>query len=196
MRVLCVGAHPDDIELGCGGTVSRLKADVFGYVATRNSTRFVKLGMCGELREAWKILGIREVEASQDHKGRDLNRQKILDDLIQLRSTIKPDIVFTHGLNDVHQDHRVIHQESVRAFKHSTIIGYTFPWNELSNNYSCFYELKQKDVDNKLRALECYRTQKHRVYFDRSYQEGLMKLNGVRINKQYAEGFEVIRLIQ
>lgn len=196
MRILCVGSHPDDVELGCGGTVSRLKREKYGYVPTLNSQRFISLGMKKELRKAWDILGIKQTSLPQDHQGRDFDRQKILDDLILLRNEIKPNLVITHGANDVHQDHKVLHEESVRAFKHSSILGYTFPWNELCNNYTYFSELSAKEVETKLKALACYKTQKHRPYFNEDYQRSLLISNGLRINKPFAEAFEVIRWIQ
>lgn len=201
MRVLCVGAHPDDPDLGCGGVISKLTTSknntVFGYVATRNSARFMKLGMRGELREAWKVLGIREVEASQNHKPREFDRQKLLDELIKVRDDVKPDLVLTHSSGEVHQDHSIVHDESKRAFKHSSILGYSFGWNQLTGTDNrAFYSLKEVDVKNKLDALKCYRSQGHRPYFNEDYQRSLLISNGLMVNKQYAESFEVIRWIQ
>lgn len=199
MTVLCVGSHPDDIELGCGGVIGKLreqKAKVFGYVATRHSVRFVKLGMCGELREAWKQLGISEVEASQNFKPREFDRQKLLDELIKVRNYVQPDLVFTHGSSDNHQDHSTVHEESKRAFKHSSIMGYSFQWNEVHpNNNRAYYSLLESHVDNKLKALSYYKTQKHRSYFNLDYQRSLLVSMGMAINKPFAEAFEVIRLI-
>lgn len=196
MKILCVGSHPDDIELGCAGMITKMKAEAFGYVATLNSQRFISLGMKKELKEAWQILGIKQTSLAQEHQGRNFDRQKILDDLILLRNKIKPDLVITHGANEIHQDHRVLYEESVRAFKHSSILGYTFPWNELSNNYQYYCTLSAHEVDNKIKALACYRTQKHRPYFNEDYQRSLLINNGLRVNKPFAEAFELIRWIQ
>lgn len=194
MNVLVISTHTDDIELGAGGFVSKLRSqghNVVGCIPTWQAFPFT----IEEMRLAWKVLGIGQIIRGNRFGARDMNRQELLDYLIEIRISVKPDLVITHGSKDFHQSHRMVHEESIRAFKHCSILGYSFPWNELtgpSNSY--FVELSQEHVDKKMLALSCYRSQKNRPYFSEDYQLSLLKINGLKINTKYAETFEVIRL--
>jgi LmbE family N-acetylglucosaminyl deacetylase len=102
-----------------------------------------------EVRKATRILGIREENLLiYNYEVRKLNyfRQEILEDLIKIRSTIQPDIIFIPSLNDIHQDHCTIAQEGLSAFKNSTILGYELIWNNLTFNTQCFIKLEEKHV--------------------------------------------------
>lgn len=198
MKVLVISCHTDDIELAAGGMVTTFE-NVFGYVPTlahvyddnAPNTR-------QECVNSWKILGIKAVNGVNiDHHARTIDRQLLLDDLIKLRNEIRPDLVITHGEMDTHQSHQVVHQESIRAFKGCSIIGYSHPWNCIKGTRNnIFYSLSPAQVNDKLMALECYKSQQNRPYFNLDYQLNKMIENGLNIGKQYAEAFEVIRWIQ
>ena len=193
---LFIGAHPDDIELGCGGIASR--SNGFGYIATMESF----FEMEEEKNRAWKTLGIKHLphhypRILQDCTHRRIDRQYLLDELIRVREAVKPQLVFTHSSTDIHQDHRVVYEETVRAFKYSSILGYTHSWNEIypaDNRF--YYTLTQKDIDAKVKALKEYESQKERTYFQEDFIRNSAKMTGARINREYAESFEVIRWIE
>jgi N-acetylglucosamine malate deacetylase 1 len=193
--ILFIGAHPDDIELGCGGIAS--KSNGYGYIATMES--FYQ--MTEEKNRAWKILGINPLPNThprilQDCTHRRIDRQYLLDELIRVRELIKPTLIFTHSSVDVHQDHKVVYEETVRAFKYSSILGYTHSWNEIypaDNRF--YYSLSKADVDKKVKSLKEYESQKDRTYFKEDFIRNSAKMAGARVNRDYAESFEVIRWI-
>ena len=121
-------------------------------------------------------------------------RQEILEILYKLNKDYSPEIVFAPSLNDLHQDHEVVAKEAFRAFKNTTIFCYEEPWNMLNFNFTAFSILTEDHVKNKIEALQCYRSQEHRLYFQEDYQRNLAKIRGMRVHREFAEAFEVMRL--
>ena len=99
------------------------------------------------------------------------------------------------SLNDIHQDHNVIANEGLRAFKFTSILAYEMPWNNLTFNTSSFVILDEKDITKKVEALKEYKSQAHRPYCNEEFIRSLARTRGVQINAQYAETFDVVRWI-
>jgi len=96
---------------------------------------------------------------------------------------------------DVHQDHQVIHQEGLRAFKNTTFAGYELPWNNYSFHTNFFMRLAESDLTKKTEALKEYQSQAHRNYMQEDFIRSLAKVRGVQCNSEYAEAFELYKLI-
>jgi LmbE family N-acetylglucosaminyl deacetylase len=193
--VLALSPHTDDAELGAGGTLSKLKrggADitVFGFSAPRdvNGTEF---------EASTDVLGADSIEMFDFETRRFLSsRQDILQLLYDYDQEYRPDLVLTPSTNDLHQDHQVVTEEAMRAFKSSTIFGYELPWNNIHFDQNCFVELDDSDLEMKLEMLRKYESQiGRRDYFEEDYLRGLVRTRGVQIGSQFAEGFEVIRMV-
>lgn len=204
-KVFILAPHTDDGELGCGATISKLikgGSDVY-YLAFSTAKESVPEGYPSdiletEVRKATKVLGIKPRNLFIfDYAVRKLcySRQEILETLIKFRNEYSPDLIFMPSLNDIHQDHDTIAREGLRAFKYSSILGYELLWNNLDFNTSCFVKLSQEDVDKKIKALKCYRSQSKRPYMTKNFLCAHLHTRGVQINSKFAEAFEVIRLI-
>jgi len=187
-RVLVLAPHTDDGEFGAGGTMARLVeggAEV-RYVAFSIATRSLPEGfppdaLAREVREATAEL--------PEH------RQDILELLVALWEAWRPDAVFQPSLHDIHQDHQVIAAESMRAFKRTTILGYEIPWNNFDFAYQAYVSLQQAHVDKKVAALAKYESQQHRRYSDPEYIRNVARTHGINVNREYAEVFEVYRVV-
>ncbi len=121
------------------------------------------------------------------------HRQEILDQMIALRKEVNPDLVLLPNGGDVHQDHHVIHEEGIRAFKHSRLLGYELPWNSLSFQSNFHVKIDRSHLEAKMKALHEYKSQTHRPYMNEEFIFGLAKMRGIQINSNYAEAFELIR---
>ena len=124
------------------------------------------------------------------------HRQEILEELINIRAGFDPHIVVGPSLNDFHQDHQVVANEMIRAFKTaSSIICYELPWNYVTFNTQLFVKLKKEHIVKKWEMLKNYESQltKGKTYFSEEFVYGLAKTRGVQCNSEYAEAFEVIR---
>ena len=203
-RVLVLAPHTDDGELGCGGSISRFieeGKEVF-YVAFSSCEESLrpelpKDTLIKEVKEATAILGIpSENLILEKFKVRYFfqNRQDILDRLIQIKNEIRPDLVIIPQVMDLHQDHKIVAEEAVRAFKQITILSYEMPWNNISFETNVFIKLKNKHIEKKIKALKEYKSQDYRTYLTPEFIKGLAKTRGVQIGCEYAEVFELIRL--
>jgi N-acetylglucosamine malate deacetylase 1 len=204
-RVLVLAPHTDDGEFGCGGTMARLvDAGVeVRYVAFSIATRSLPEGfapdtLAREVREATREIGIEEagltvhdfdVRTFPDH------RQEILELLIAIWNDWHPDAVFQPSLHDIHQDHQTIAAEGLRAFKRTTILGYEIPWNNLDFAYQAYFALERGHVERKVAALAQYASQQHRRYANPEYVWNVARTHGINVNREYAEVFQVYRVV-
>jgi LmbE family N-acetylglucosaminyl deacetylase len=204
-KILVLAPHTDDGEFGCGATISKLIEDgntVFmaAFSACEQSVlkKYPSDVLVTEIKNATKELGIApENLFLYDYNVRIFNerRQDILQDLIGLREKINPDIIFMPSLKDIHQDHNVIANEGLRAFKFSSILAYEMPWNNLTFDTSSFVILEERHIQKKVDALKEYKSQSHRAYCNEEFIRSLARTRGVQINAKYAETFEVVRWI-
>lgn len=202
-NVLVLAPHTDDGELGAGATIAKLieSGAKVTYVAFSTAEESVPDGMPKdilktEVQAATKKLGIQAL-IIHNFQVRKLNyaRQEILEGLISLRSSNDFDLVLTPSLKDIHQDHATIAQESVRAFKQVTMLGYELIWNNLSFETKCFVKVDKQHIKQKCLALKEYKSQLGRDYISEDFIFALAKTRGVQIGSNYAECFEVIRWV-
>jgi LmbE family N-acetylglucosaminyl deacetylase len=204
-RVLVLAPHTDDGEFGCGGTMARLVdagTDV-RYVAFSIATKSLPEGFASdtlarEVREATAELGIPDGNLTvHDFEVRTFpeRRQDILELLIALWEEWKPDVVFQPTVRDVHQDHQVIAAEGLRAFKRTTILGYEIPWNNYDFAYQAYIALERSHLERKAAALAKYASQQHRRYADPEYIWNIARTHGINVNRDYAEVFQVYRVV-
>ncbi len=204
-RILVLAPHTDDGEFGCGGSIARFieqGAEVH-YIAFSTAKKSVPEGLPQdilekEVKEATKRLGIKpENLIIFGFEVRKLNyiRQDILEELVKLKKEINPDILFMPAPQDLHQDHSTVANEGLRAFKHTTILSYEIPWNNLTFHNQCYIKLSKKHLEQKIFALDAYNSQKTRYYASKEYITSLARTRGVQVNAKYAEAFEVIRWI-
>ena len=204
-KILVLVPHTDDGELGCGGSIARKIEegnDVY-YAAFSICTRSLPPHLAPdtlekEVKVATKILGLRpENLILFDYDVRRFKefRQDILEEIVKIRSQINPDLVFVPSPTDIHQDHEVIAEEGLRAFKNTSILGYELPWNNVSFNTRCFIKLSEQQIEKKVEALNAYKSQMHRTYLNETFIRSLATIRGVQINAQFAEAFEVIRWV-
>lgn len=204
-KALILAPHTDDGELGCGASISKMAAEgteVY-YVAFSTCRKSLPVGVPSntlelEVKEAIELLGLKPenlILFDFDVRDFDSQRQKILEEIVKLKESINPDVVFLPSSTDMHQDHQVIHNEGLRAFKNTTILGYEMPWNNIVFTSNTFIRVNQAHIENKLQALKSYKSQQNRKYLDREFIMGLAKVRGVQAATDYAEAFEAIRIV-
>lgn len=204
-NILVLAPHTDDGEFGCGGSITKFieeGSNVY-YVAFSTAKESIPEGLPQdileiEVKEATKRLGIKpEKLIVYGFQVRKLNyvRQDILENLVKLKKEINPDLVLMPVTQDLHQDHQTVAMEGLRAFKHTSILGYEIPWNNLTFHNQCFIKLDDRHIDKKIYALDAYNSQKTRIYASEEYIKSLALTRGVMVNHKYAEAFEVIRWI-
>jgi LmbE family N-acetylglucosaminyl deacetylase len=204
-KILILAPHTDDGEFGCGGSIAKFietGADIY-YAAFSLAEEsvpppFPKNILETEVKAATKVLGIKtdnlllykyQVRHFATH------RQNILEDLVRLNQNLKPDLVFMPSLHDLHQDHSTVSMEGLRAFKKTSILAYEMPWNNLNFATQSFIKLSESNIEKKVQALECYKSQGSKDYASEQYIRSLAQTRGIQIGTKYAECFEVLRWI-
>ena len=203
--VLVLAPHTDDGELGAGGFISKLieNGSSVYYLAFSSADESVlevypKDILQTEVIKATAKLGIKKENLLVlKYSVRKLNyhRQDILEELIKIRKKYDFDLILMPSLNDIHQDHKTVAEEGLRAFKEKTILGYELIWNNLSFNTTAFVKLEERHIEAKINSLIEYKSQIHRSYMSREFVKSLAFARGVQIGAPYAECFEIIRMV-
>ena len=196
-RVLCLGAHSDDIEIGCGGTILRLLAQrnnievawvVFSSggerkdEALKSAKKFLR---CAKQR---KVLVKNFQESFFPYKG-----QAIKAFFEELKEQFVPDVIFTHYRHDLHQDHRVISDFTWNTWRNHLILEYEIPKYDGDLGVpNAFVPLDEAIVKNKARILiSSFRTQRTKQWFSEDTFLSLARIRGIECNSpdRYAEAF-------
>ena len=196
-RVLCLGAHCDDIEIGCGGTVLRLLEQnprLEFYWMVFSSTPHRK-------REARKSaqLFLNKTPASRVvfKNFRDgyfpFQGARIKDSFELLKKSFVPDLIFTHSREDLHQDHRLICNLTWNTFRSHLILEYEIPKYDGDFGMPNFFVgLRESLCKQKIHyVLRCFRSQLRKQWFTEDTFRATLRLRGIESNAQEnnAEGF-------
>jgi LmbE family N-acetylglucosaminyl deacetylase len=201
LRILCLGAHSDDLEIGCGGTVLQLLRDspdarctwaVWSAIGDRRT----------EAQEAAHRLlenGNHSVVLEQFRDGFFPDQWGEIKARFESLKSCDPDVIFTHHRSDRHQDHRVIAELTWNTWRNHVILEYEIPKYEGDlATPSLYVPLDSDTVDWKVNLLlAVFRSQHHRHWFDAETFRGLMRLRGIECGSPtgYAEGFHASKLL-
>lgn len=203
LSLLCLGAHSDDIEIGMGATLLRLLAErpgthVHWVVFSANEERSAEARASSEA-----FLADAGSSEFAQHSFREsyfpFVGAEIKDAFRALRSTVDPDIVFTHRRDDQHQDHRTIGELTWNTFRNHVIAEYEIPKYEGDLGHpNLFVPVDEAIVDRKVELLqEHFGTQRSKQWFRSETFRGLMAIRGVECAAEsgWAEAFYVRKLV-
>lgn len=199
-RICFIGAHPDDIELGCGALIASLqdKSKITCITLSDNQKNPTLHHLIPEHKASMQTLGLTEsnVVIEQFETRRfPAQRQDILEYMLKVKSKLNPDIVFVHTKADLHQDHNTVTDEALRAFRGVTVLGYDVIRSSNGFFPNLYAEVSEEDVQMKLAALAKYETYSGKNFFDPEVTRSILMRNGVLCECRYAEGFETLRII-
>ena len=199
-RVLFLGAHPDDIELGCGALLHHIvrETDILCVTLSDNQKNpdlknvkeehYVSMAVLGVPKEKI-VFGPFTTRVFPD------SRQEILEYFLKLRRDFQPDLIFVHSRQDIHQDHTTMTDEALRAFRGITVLGF----DVVRSSYGFFphflVEVTEEDVAKKIEALSQYETYRDRYYFNSELTRSIMVRHGALAECPFAEGFDILRIV-
>jgi len=197
LRVLCVGAHSDDIEIGCGGTILRLLSE-----CDDAEVHWVVLGSNGErdgeaVASAERFLaGARKKDILVEHFKNSFFPYlgaEIKEFFEKLKMKIAPDIVFTHYRHDLHQDHRLVSELTWNTYRSHLILEYEIlKYDGDLGTPNLFVHLDEAVCQRKIQTLmECFGTQRDKDWFTPDAFLSLLRIRGIesRAPGKYAEAF-------
>ena len=199
-NILFLGAHPDDIELGCGALIHNIvkQTNVLCVTLSDNQKNPELQNVKNEHYEAMAVLGVppeKIILGTFTTRVFHDARQDILEYFLKLRREFQPDLIFVHSKHDVHQDHLTMTDEALRAFRGITVLGF----DVVRSSYGFFpnfvVEVTEEDVNKKVEALSKYETYRDRYYFNRELTRAIMLRHGAIGECQFAEGFDILRIV-
>lgn len=202
ITILCLGAHSDDIEIGCGGTLLQLAAD--GYALRSHWVVFSAAGVrAAEARKGAKLFtgnGEREVILKEYRDGfLPYSGTAVKESFEEMKAKVDPDLIFTHWHGDAHQDHRLISELTWNTFRNHTILEYEIPkYDGDLGRPNLFVPLSPPQYQQKVdRLFEAFHSQASKPWFAKETFLGLMRIRGMESNSPsgYAEAFHVRKLV-
>jgi LmbE family N-acetylglucosaminyl deacetylase len=196
-RILCLGSHSDDLEIGCGGTLlklieSRKAVSVHWVVFSATAERAIEAQ-----KSAMRFLEgvadtVVEVKAFRDGFFPYVGYE-IKEFFEGLKRRCSPDLIFTHYREDRHQDHRLISDLTWNTYRDHLILEYEIPkYDGDLGSPNCFVPLDEATCRRKVRSIvEVFQTQQNRHWFTPETFMALLRLRGVEsgASSGYAEGF-------
>lgn len=202
-NIIIFGAHPDDFEVGCAGTILKYLKDINLMIYVM-SDRYEdgKMRDLRDQKKSFKILGLNNTPVKVfDVPTRIFHdyRSKIRNILYEIATKTKVDVIFTPPIHDIHQDHIVLADEVLRLFREKTIFGYEVVRSGYNFRPQLHVKLTEKIVETKIKAAQSYKSQWSTTksggyYFDKAVMKGLMRARGAQFGLEYAEAFEVYHL--
>jgi len=200
MKILAIGAHPDDIELGCGGLLikaARDGHDVHMYSLTRGAAAGDPNQRTKELMQSAKFIGAKNLWIDNFDDSKLAVSSDLINHIEFFINKVDPDLIITHAHGDVHHDHRAIAQSTVEAGRFvSNILSYEIP---LTKNFSpqVFFDITDV-VDDKVELIKIFWSQHSKLYLHANGIKGLADYRALqsRLNStvNYVEAFEVLKL--
>lgn len=199
LRVVCLGAHADDIEIGAGGTVRRLLAErrcdvtwavLSGGGARADEARAAAAEWLGGAASSTLHLG-----GFRD--GYFPSERAEVKDWFRATLPAAPDLVLTHRRDDAHQDHRTLAELSGETFRGATLAAYEIPkWDGDVGRPNAYVRLSDADADAKIDALMRHFPSQHaKAWYDADTFRGLLRIRGVEAGARWAEAFTCTKLV-
>jgi LmbE family N-acetylglucosaminyl deacetylase len=203
LRVLCLGAHSDDLEIGCGGTILKLAEgdtplDITWVVFSANEERR------SEATESANVflerVAKKEVMVNDFRDGFfPYIGGEIKEYFETLKKRLSPDLILTHYRHDLHQDHRVISELTWNTFRNHFILEYEIPkYDGDLGSPNAFVQLDESTSRRKIETiLAFFQTQEHRHWFSADLFMSLLRLRGMESAAPtgYAEAFYCRKMV-
>ena len=199
MKVLAVGAHPDDIELGCGASLSLhcRRGDEITMVVMNAGEAYPELGArrIFEQEAAADILGANLIWGDLNY-GRLVDERALVSMLDGIVGKVEPDVVYVHAPLDTHQDHRATHQAVMSACRRQPrVLLFESPTSE-GFAPSIFIPVPEESVEVKLRLLAAHASQTgFNSLVDPSAVAAALRYRGFQARTRHAEAFMTCRFV-
>jgi LmbE family N-acetylglucosaminyl deacetylase len=201
-RILCLGAHCDDIEIGCGGTVlklleakSGLHVDWVVFSSDEEREREARAGADAFLGSADSSIRIETFR----QRFFPYIAAEVKDFFDELGASARPDVVFTHFGDDRHQDHRLLSELAYNTFRDQLILEYEIPkWDGDLGRPSVYVQLEPEHVERKVESIwTAFESQRDKHWFSKETFLGIMRLRGIECKAPsgYAEAFYCRKLV-
>lgn len=197
-RILIVGAHPDDIEFGLGGTINKIenkdliRIEVFSTSVNINGSEILE-----EMKKSMAYMRVAGYSVTEIARTMEFFKYEteIKQRLFDLKQSWCPDIVFSTSTRSMNSDHKLLGECVLNVFQEQMILFYETLRGDHKLKPNFYSILTAENMMHKLELLQFYDTQTHREYMKPDVISTLARYRGSQIGYNYAEAFEVERLV-
>ena len=188
LKGVALGAHCDDIEIGCGGTLLSLiesdtEVNITWVVFSSNEQRKVEATLGANLfTNNGEALNLKILDFKDGYL--PYHGEAVKEAFESLKATVNPDLIFTHYRHDLHQDHRLVSELTWNTFRNHLILEYEIPkWDGDLGAPNSFVHLQQTTVDKKIQYLQqAYNSQQSKSWFTDDLFRSIMRIRGMESN--------------
>jgi LmbE family N-acetylglucosaminyl deacetylase len=200
VNILAIGAHPDDIELGCGGTLlksSRQGHNIFMYTLTRGGSAGQVIRRSNELINTAKLIGASTIWIDDYEDGKVYLTKELINSIELIIKKTKADIVFTHPSHDNHHDHRSMAEATKEAGRFTpNIFAYENPSTKIFNP-TMYYDISDV-IDEKINLIKLHESQDSKLFLSSNSVKGLSEHRAIQTrldeNIVNVEAFEAVKI--
>ncbi len=199
LKVLCLGAHPDDIEIGCGGTLLQMLAErhevqllwvVFAAGGARRAEALAGAESFGKDASSLRTIFHDFEDGFLPYAGESVKRC-----FEELKGEAEPDLIFTHTRDELHQDHRLVNELCWNTFRNHLVLEFEIPkYDGDLGRPNLYVPLQRATMDAKVEHLmRCFPSQSKKDWFDEELFRGLARVRGMECHARdgYAESFHL-----
>lgn len=200
MDILAIGAHPDDVELGCGGLLLQAVRNghrVYICTLTRGSASGDPRERTEELLKSAKFIGAKDVQIGDFEDTKLTVSSELINYIEAYVDKVNPDLILTHFHGDIHHDHRAVSTATLESARfNSNILAYEIP---LTRNFEpkVYYDISEV-IDEKVELIRIFWSQRSKLYTKANAIKGLAEFRALqsRLNTSidYVESFDVLKL--
>jgi len=198
MKVVAIGAHPDDIEIGAGASIAvhRNRGDTVRFIILTKGGKVAERAQReAEAERAAEILNVDDVHFLGYEDTKVPYDQTTVDRLEAKISAIDPDRVYIHAEEDTHQDHRRAAKASITASRDvNQVLAFEAPSTRSSFAPQYYNSVPEGVIEGKIEAIRSHKSQQEKKYLEAEAMKGLARFRGRQANSTYAEAFQVIRI--
>jgi LmbE family N-acetylglucosaminyl deacetylase len=200
LNILAIGAHPDDIELGCGGLLLKAVKEghrVFMYTLTRGAASGDPVQRCSEQMEAAKLIGAHAMWIDNFEDTKLSLNVELIQHIEWAVNYAHPDVIYTHPVGDTHHDHRAVAEATLEAARFvPNILSYEMPVTKDFKPH-VYYDISDA-IDDKIELLNVFISQKHKMFITSHATKGLAQYRALQSRLHplitAVEAFEVQKL--
>jgi LmbE family N-acetylglucosaminyl deacetylase len=201
LNILAIGAHPDDIELGCGGSLlkaARDGANIFMYIVTRGSSAGSVVKRSNEIINSAKYIGARSLWIDNYEDAAVYLSKELINSIEFFIRKTNADLIYTHPLKDNHHDHRAVAEATVEAGRFTpNILAYENP--STKNFLPVVFSDISSVIYEKVKLIDLYGSQKSKLFLSSNSVKGLAEYRAFQTrfdpNVTHVEAFEAIKLL-
>lgn len=197
-KILCIGAHSDDIEIGCLGTLLSIGANIkIDFIVACGDSKRKEEQMYSREQLSKLGLNVDKLHYFGFEDGALMDARDGLKRKIRETGDLEYDLIFTHYNLDRHQDHRVVGEITLEVFRHSQILSYEVPkFDGCTFNPSYYVTLNDQSIDKKIAHLaKCFKSQHDKYWYKEKVFRAIATIRGVESRSEWAEAFVPVKVI-